>query len=288
MVNKRSRTPDLLHQTYYNKNDFFFPRCAIVTTVHDLIHERNPREFSWADNVKKHKKHAIYRADHIICVSESTKNHLIEMYGVRDSAVSVIYLASNLPENNPIAIENPIGRPYLLYVGRRHGYKNWLSFLEAIAGSADVWKDFSLVCFGGGQPTRSELQSVAELNIPRDRIVFTSGSDGVLADLYRFATALIFPSRHEGFGLPVLEAMSLGCPVICSNTTSIPEVGGNAVAYFDPNDIAAMKEVILKTLYTSTSLEALRLAGLARSQEFSWRKCALQTAAVYRQVCFGG
>ena len=192
MLNKRQKAPDLLHQTYYNKNDIFFPSCPTVTTVHDLINERNPRDFSRADNIRKHKKYAINRANHIICVSNSTRNDLIDIYGVRDSDVSVIHLASDLPVNDPITVENPIGIPYILYVGRRNGFKNWLSLLKAISGSQDVWKDFALVCFGGGPPTRSECRSVAELKIPRNRLIFTSGSDTLLADLYRFATALIF------------------------------------------------------------------------------------------------
>lgn len=283
-VRKRRESPDLVHQTYYNKNGIFFPRCPIVTTVHDLIHERSPREFSWADNVLEHKRYAISRADHIICVSRFTKDQLVEVYGVKDAAVSVIYLASSVGENSPVSAENPIGCPYLLYVGRRQGYKNWGSVLAALGTEGGVWKDFKLVCFGGGPPTRAELREAADLKVPRNGLVFTSGSDAFLADLYRFATALIFPSRYEGFGLPVLEAMSLGCPVICSNATSIPEVGGRAAAYFDPNDLENMRHVILKTLYSSTVLETLRGDGLVRAQRFSWRECALQTATVYRDL----
>ena len=117
-----------------------------------------------------------------------------------------------------------------------------------------------------------------------DRVRFESGSDQELAARYRAATAFIFPSKYEGFGIPPLEAMSHGCPVVCSNAGSIPEVVGNAGVYFDPNSAEELR-MVLERVVTTENLQAdLRARGYARIAAFSWDKCAAATAQIYRQI----
>jgi len=276
--------PDVVHQTFYNKSHAVIPKCPVITTVHDLIHELRPNEFSRADNMEKHKRQAIMRADRVICVSDYTKKDLIERYGISEGKLTTIYHGSSLPSVDDNDKLRPIKDPYLLYVGRRSGYKNFKAALEALSRLRDAFRDFKLVCFGGRAPTRSELEDMSRLGIPMNRVIFTSGDDHHLVRYYRHATALIFPSLHEGFGLPVLEAMSFGCPVICSSVTSIPEVGGDAVMYFDPHNVESIADAFRRTLYDSQMLADLKKRGIDRARLFSWKKCALETADVYRSV----
>lgn len=110
------------------------------------------------------------------------------------------------------------------------------------------------------------------------------GNDCLLATYYRYATAFICPSLYEGFGIPLLEAMSLSCPVICSNTSSTPEVVGDAGIYFDPNDISSIQSALEDTLFNKSLLCDLKKRGLQRQSLFSWDKCASETVAVYRSL----
>lgn len=284
---KCSRPADrgaLVHQTFYNRSLLANIGRPVVTTIHDLIHEARPQEFSPADNTIRHKREAILRADRIICVSEYTKRDLIERYGVAEDRVSTIYLGTSLAATDGRSLKSPLGAPYLLYVGRRSGYKNFRSALTALTIDKNILSDFRLVCFGGGPPTRADRSLIRKLHIPEGRVLFISGDDGRLAEYYRYARALIFPSLHEGFGLPVLEAMSLGCPVICSATTSVPEVGGDAAVYFDPTNVCNVGEVIRRTVYDSKVLADLKRRGQERARLFSWRKCAIETAEIYKSL----
>lgn len=120
-----------------------------------------------------------------------------------------------------------------------------------------------------------------------NRVHQVSGDDGLLTSYYQGATALIYPSLYEGFGMPPLEAMNFGCPVVCSNTSSIPEVVGDAAVFFDPSSEESMR-VAIESLLRSNELSAEMIRrGYARVQHFSWAKCAAETAAIYRQICLG-
>ena len=114
-----------------------------------------------------------------------------------------------------------------------------------------------------------------------------SGDDGLLASYYQGATAFIYPSLYEGFGIPPLEAMNFGCPVVCSNTSSLPEVVGDAAVFFDPSSDESMRVAIEDLLRNDGLRTEMIRRGYARVQHFSWAKCAAETAAIYRQVCLG-
>lgn len=280
----KNLSPDVLHETYYAKSPRVPINTSVVTTVHDLIHETRPREFNRFDNLAKLKCKAIARADAIICVSEHTRRDLIEYYKVSEDRVFKIYLGASLysePDNSP---QPRTEAPYVLYVGRRSGYKNFYALLKAMCLSKRLFADFSLVCFGGGRPSAQEMTLIKELRIPPGKIKFLGGSDALLAAYYRHATALLFPSLHEGFGLPVLEAMSLGCPVVCSDRTSIPEVAGDAAVYFDPESTDDILEKLELTLFSSSTLQDLRTKGYNRAQLFSWGACARETMRVYQKL----
>ena len=279
--------PDIVHETYYSA-DAFAPRGARrVITVYDMIYERFPSEFS-GGQLTAAKKIAVSRADHVLCISESTRRDLIEILGIDASRVSVVYLGYDALPLSALTSGEPRPQsdmpPFLLYVGSRGGYKNFASLLRAFASASFLKSNFSIVCFGGG-PFRSEdLALMRELNLADTQVRHLGGGDNVLAWLYQQAVAFVCPSRYEGFGLPLLEAMSLGCPVICSNTSSIPEVAGDAGEYFDPGDLDSMRAAIESVLESRTRRDELVTKGYARCALFSWTRCAKETLHIYRSL----
>jgi glycosyltransferase involved in cell wall biosynthesis len=290
MLVKRSlhqNPPDIVHETYYSENAFASDNSNIVLTVYDMIHERLPQYFSKDNPTVLAKLAAVKRADHIICISESTQKDLIELCGVDPKKTSVTYLANSLRAPQSLSKSKSkklCDTPYLLYVGPRGGYKNFLRLLQAYGLSARLRKDFKLVCFGGEAPTKEEQDTIKSLALPPGKVVYVSGGDDLLAQYYAQATAFVYPSLYEGFGIPPLEAMSLGCPVICSSTSSLPEVGGDAVEYFDPEQENDMKSAIEKVVFSETRLKELRELGYAQEKKFSWEQCAKETQAVYESL----
>jgi glycosyltransferase involved in cell wall biosynthesis len=248
-----------------------------------MIHELFADEFADAKRAAKAKRAAVNRADHIICVSENTRQDLVRVYGVDPARTSVVHLGSSMDLGAP-ADEALSGStaPSLLYVGHRRGYKNFHAVLQAYADSATL-RDFELVAFGGPRPTPDERKEIDRLGLG-DRVRFEAGSDQKLAAHYRRATVFVYPSKYEGFGIPPLEAMNYGCPVVCSDRASIPEVVGDAGVYFDPDDVEDLRAK-LERVATSDELQAdLRARGQARLTAFSWDRCAAATAQIYRDV----
>jgi len=234
---RRQKDIAIFHETYYSRFNYAPVTAKRVITVYDMIHELFPQSFSKADMTSHIKRNAVLRADHVICISESTRNDLVRLTGIPAEKTSVVYLGHSLTEAQ---ISSPpvsyLPKPYLLYVGNRGGYKNFKSLIFALGNSKILKNQFSITCFGGGKFTRDELSEMRRQNLNLDDIKQVAGNDAVLASLYSSATALIYPSLYEGFGIPPLEAMAHGCPVICSNTSSLPEVVGEAAELFDPRD----------------------------------------------------
>lgn len=277
--------PDLVHETYYSSKRFAPTGSKVALTVFDMIHERCPETFSPNDPMSAIKATAIERADHLFCISEHTKRDLIEINGVAERKITVTYLAvSGLPMPSCSASSLVGDTPYLLHVGGRQGYKNFAALMRAYAASPWLRQNFRVVCFGSGKLTTSERALMAELEIPEAAIIQVGGGDDVLAAFYQGAAALVYPSRYEGFGIPPLEAMSQGCPVICSRATSIPEVVGEAGVYFDPMDVDSIRDALERTLQSATIRENLIEMGYRRSQVFSWDRCARETLSAYQEL----
>lgn len=289
---QRLRSSDILHRTYYYPYCHLPGRAKNVLTVHDMIHEKFPRYFSPHDPIVRWKKQAIAGADKIICVSEHTRKDLLELNeDVAPDRVTVTHLGFDaldrlVPETPAHAFrEQTLGkdRPYILYVGHRGGHKNFSTLLQAYAVSPWLRDQFDLLCFGGGSFTKAEQAMIARAG-QRLRIRQIGGADPLLAASYRHASLFVYPSLYEGFGIPPLEAMSLGCPVACSRASSIPEVVGNAAAFFDPTSIDDMRQTMESVLDKSAVSSRLVALGHAQSSAFSWKRCAQATAAVYREV----
>ena len=279
--------PDIVHETYYSAIRSAPKSARVVLTIHDMIHEKFPSSFPYSDKTARYKALAAERADHVLCNSESTRRDVIEILGLPPDKTSVIYLGFALMNTVGARVEElvlPTPEPYLLYVGNRGGYKNFLRLLEACGASPQLKAGYKLICFGGGAFHADELKTMQTLGLDRGQVTQLAGDDQVLAKLYERAGALIFPSLHEGFGIPPLEAMSHDCPVVCSNTSSIPEVVGDAGEYFDPADTESMRVAIERVVTSDSHRKSLIAKGRARLKYFSWDRCAAETLDIYKKL----
>jgi glycosyltransferase involved in cell wall biosynthesis len=278
--------PDLVHETYYSNVGNAPTGCKTVITVYDMIHELLPHNFPEDNITLSFKRRAIDRADHVICISESTKNDLLRLHDIAANKVSVVHLGfDKLPTLNNLArFSTPSGRPFILYVGQREGYKNFISLLKAVASSFRLQADFDIVVFGGSRFTSGELRKISALGFSENQVIHKSGADDLLGSLYSSATAFVYPSLYEGFGIPPLEAMAHQCPVITSNTSSMPEVIGMAGEYFDPVEADDLRRAIEDVVYSDTRIKSLQQSGIERLAFFSWGKCSRETLDIYRTL----
>jgi len=276
----------IVHETYYRAHGHGPKICPIVVTVHDMIHERYRDMFPASDTTTIRKRKAVERADRVICVSEHTRRDLIELFGV--PAAKALTIPHGIWRPVPVESGNlPVpasNTPYLLYVGNREFYKNFSGLLKACGSARILMENFSIIAFGGPPLSRAEFELMDDLRIPREKVRWIYGDDTLLSRLYREATALVYPSLYEGFGIPPLEAMSCDCPVICSNASSIPEVVGNAGVYFDPAEPDAIAKAIESVVNSEMLRASLIHRGRERIQAFSWDSCAAATASVYSSL----
>jgi len=269
---------DIFHQTYFNSFKYD-NKGKFIVTVLDMIHEIYPEYFSAFDFSKKYKEIAVDAADGIICISNSTKNDLINILNVPEEKIRVVYLANSL--NVEVSEEKIIEFPYILYVGKRGGYKNFHKFIYAYSAVEEIHKNFIVLCFGGGKFTEEENRMFNDLKISQ-KVQQKSGSDEILANIYKYSSAFVYPSEYEGFGIPPLEAMNYGCPLVVSNKSSIPEVVGNAGLYFDPDNKEELIEKLKQVLYNSDVRMDLIAKGYERVKNFTWDKCANETYSFYK------
>jgi glycosyltransferase involved in cell wall biosynthesis len=272
--------PKIIHKTFYSNNEY---RCdsVKVITVYDLIDELLLIDSGQSFKIKESKKYkSIVSADHIICISHYTQKMLIDIYNVDEKDTSVIYLGSdNYSKDSVVEIKSQ-EKPYLLYVGTRYDYKNF-DFLINTFIACQLYKKYDLYFFGGG-PINSDHRSKITSN-PKafESIKHLNGNDDVLAGLYKNAYCLVYPSRHEGFGLPPLEAMSLGCPVLSSNLSCLPEVLGDAPLFFSPGSVDEF--LFQLELLSSINNRNLIIAnGYKQSDLYQWNSCSTQTQNLYQ------
>ena len=275
--------PDVVHETYYSKNRQAPKNSKVVLTVFDMIHERFPESFSKWDPLASEKATAVKRADHIVCISEHTRQDLIQLLDVKQEKISVVHLGFSLTVDNK-AGESLVKRPYLLYVGGRAGYKNFDALLRAYASLPALARDFDLVAFGGGALHPKERALIGALGLSDSQVRQIGGGDSILSGLYQGASLFVYPSLYEGFGIPPLEAMSFDCPVVCSNTSSIPEVVGDAAIFFDPMSINSIAKAMEAVVSNESIRERLIARGRERIKLFSWQRCARQTLEVYGKL----
>ena len=278
----RHYDPNIIHDTYYNVVKHNSKHTKKIITVFDMIHELFPDQFPKKDKTTELKKFAIAEADHIICISSNTQKDLIKFFDVDINKTSVIHLGFSF-RLKEIKKPEKTNKPYLLYVGSRNGCKNFTKFIEAY--SAPKIKDFyDLVIFGGSRLNEKEIAMFERLQISKKSLKEINGDDATLAGYYKNASLFVYPSLYEGFGIPPLEAMHHGCPVVCSNTSSIPEGVGNAALLFDPYSVESIRNNIISVLYDNKLRLSLTSKGFEQVKKFSWEKCAKETYKVYKKV----
>jgi len=280
---------DLLHPTYYDPYFLSKNKKPFVITVHDMIHELFPAYFAPDDPTAYFKREVIKKAHHIIAISESTKQDLQKLLGVPENKITVVYhgLFNWAPKEDKESKQYKATEdvPYILFVGDRAGYKNFYGFTTAFSQIASQYSDIKLMLAGGGKLRIGEIEHLKGLKI-ENRVTQLDVADNVLKELYRKALFFCYPSFYEGFGLPILEAFNCGCPVTCSNTSCFYEVGGNAVAYFNPYDIEEMVNVFQSLIEKEGWRVDLVSKGVERLQLFSGQECLNKTLACY-QKCIG-
>ncbi|UNM21772.1 glycosyltransferase family 4 protein [Pseudomonas sp. ArH3a] len=280
----RAWRPQVAHETYFSRFSAVPKGCPVVLTVYDMIHELYPENFSARDQTTQLKRRAVERADHVICISQSTRQDLMRLFAVPESKLSVVHLGFEQFKRASQEVAGPSTKPYLLYVGSRHGYKNFLGLLDAVASSHRLKADFDIVAFGGGAFSASELEHAQQLGFSAGQLRQVGGDDAVLGQLYEGAKAFVYPSLYEGFGLPPLEAMAHDCPVISSGTSSMPEVIGDAGVLFDPLNGDEMAGAIERVVYSDNEIARLVELGHERLKHFSWQRCTQETLAIYQSL----
>jgi len=271
----------VIHRTYYSRSSLRSD-VAHVETVHDMIHERFPEYFARGDRTRDAKRIACERADVIIAVSEHTKQMLMEHFDLPTDRIRVCHHGvSAFPTDERRIAELAGEAPFVLFVGNRDGYKNFPRLVQAFAASDAVKNGIKLRAFGGGAPSAAELEQITSLRLG-ELVDFTTGGDAELSAHYATAVALVYPGLEEGFGMPPLEAMTYGCPVIASNSGGIPEVVGDAALLFDPSVVEPMTTAIDAVISDEHLRRRLRSLGNRRAAMFTWEKSASATTAAYK------
>lgn len=279
----KSAKYDLVHFTFYPDPKWkALIRKPIVITVHDMIPELFPSQFPNAGKWVSNKKFWCHNADMILTNSDSTTNDLLKVYKQVDpDKVHRVYLGNAPAKKTEIPHDLP--DRFLLYVGGRHSYKNFSTLLPAFRELIETHDRLHLICAGGG-PFSSEETAMIEQYGLSGHVRQYSCSESALAGIYRSASALVYPSLYEGFGLPVLEAFQAGIPAAVSNASCFPEIAGNAAIYFDPHNVSEIKNALETVLYDQNKRTGLIAAGTARLAHFSWKKTADETLSFYHQL----
>lgn len=264
-----------------------------VMTIFDLSYIFFPDLFKKGDlyKLRNWTAHSVKQASKILTISTSSKNDIIEEYGVDENKVIVTYLGiKNVVSLEPrvygmnqLQNKYQLQEKFILFVGTLQPRKNIVKLIQAY--SRINKKDVDLVIVGKRGWLYEEILEAPKKYGVADRVkILENVNDEDLAVFYKHALCYVLPSLYEGFGLPVLEAMQYGCPVLTSNVSSLPEAGGDAVLYFDPNNVDDMAEKITKIVNDEKLRKVLIEKGKKQAQKFNWDKTAKQTLDVLREV----
>jgi glycosyltransferase involved in cell wall biosynthesis len=284
-----------------NQTLSFIPRQNFLLTVYDLIELVDPQEM-FGSFVAKYLYKGISRAKHIICVSEYTKKVLQKVYHIPGEKITVIPLAvgehfkplenirQSIGYQEFLSLNNlPNNAKIILHVGSDHPRKNLNLLAEILARVKKSVPNVYLIKVGapGLKAGRLEFQNkLSDLKVSDAVRFIDNTTDEKLAMIYAMADVFIFPSLYEGFGVPPLEAMACGCPVVASNATSIPEVIGDASPMHDPTDIVGFTASVQRVLNDANYAAELKQKGIERTKFFSWDEIAKKTAEVYESMLY--
>jgi glycosyltransferase involved in cell wall biosynthesis len=273
---------DIYHATYQRWEPAIRHR-ALVATHHDATQERFPQLFPNAAAIRARKRRLYQRADLVICVSESARQDLVEIYGMDEARTRLVHHGVTPVCEDAAERGEGEEQPYVLYVGSRSAYKNFLALLRAFAAT-EAARDMRLVVAGCGAWSDAERAAIVEHGLEGRIALLPRIEEARLGALYRGAALFVYPSLYEGFGLPPLEAMSAGCPVLVSRTSSLPEICGEAAHYFDPATEGALGQELGRLLGDGGLLRAKVDAGRAWIGRYTWETAAQGTLAVYGEA----
>ena len=288
-----TREPDVIHLPNQNFARYaVFRRRPFIVTVHDLIRFRFSfdRESLVERILLRVDTHALKRADHIIATSRHTAGDLVRHLGIPEERITPIYNGVNHGVFTPNS-HRPLDEPYVLYVGSERPRKNLVRLLEAFAELKKELPNLKLVKVGPAGRTvryrRATERIVERLGLHGEVTFHDYVPEEELAAFYRAAALLAYPSYYEGFGLPPLEAMCSGCPVVTSDTSSLPEVVGDAGILVSPHETGGWVRAMRRVLTDGQLREEMVRRGIERARDFSWDKAARATEEVYRKVAAG-
>ena len=282
-----------LHATHYNAS--LLHRGPLLVTIPDvtpLLADKYCATWKSRLYAKPMLRAIARRADHVFTVSEYSQHQLSRHLDLPAGKITVAHNGVGA-EFCPMALsqaravvagEFGIESPFLLYVGNFRPHKNVAGLLGAFRVFRQTHRDHRLLLVGADGMQLGQLkQQARDLGISDAALFVQNATQPSLIAAYSAAGALVLPSFEEGFGLPVIEAMACGTPVVCSQTSSLPEIGGDAAEYFDPNDIGQMADTISRVLSDSELRSTLRARGLARAAQFTWQRSAQIHVDVYRR-----
>lgn len=288
---------DIIHAPAYTAP--FWAPAPTVVTVHDVSYETHPE---WYPYRRDWLRRAFYRrsarvAAHILTVSQFSAGEIAAAFGIPHDRITVAPLGVS-PAFSPAADDGPgqlpveISLPYVLHVGDLHTRRNLTMLADAVLAARRRFGAFpalSLVLAGIDRDGLAEAlcTRAAAAGVPEAVVTLGPVGEGMLHELYRHASALVYPSRYEGFGLPLVEAMASGTPIIGSRAGSIPEVAGDAALLIEPDDESGWTDAIAQVVNDEHLRADLRARGLARARQFTWARTARTTMDVYRRVARG-
>ena len=276
---------DIFHPTFFD--DWFLDylgNTPFVLTIHDMIPELFPKYFR--NNTKQivMKRKLAPLASKIIAVSENTKKDIVNILKIPQEKIDVVYHGVNECKSS-FSSKSPFSNPYILYVGDRFGYKNFVLFLKSFAYIIKKHKELILVCTG--MPfNKEELVLIKELGLQSCIVQKYIKSDQELMNLYHHAICFVYPSEYEGFGIPILEAYQANCPVMLNKKSCFPEIAGDAALYFSMDDHTNNFGDIFIDFYNNyTTIKKQLLAKQKkRINNFSWELSASQLADIYKTI----
>lgn len=284
---------DLIHDTYH-----FFPylinkRIKKIVTIHDITPILNFEKHRIV-SVLGHRlllNKVLNKVNKIITVSKSTKKDIVKNFNISPKKITVTLLAADkkyrLLSNqivNKVRKKYKLNFPYILYVGTLEPRKNIPNLLKAYSKIKDKLSHKLVITGKKGWKYKEIFETIDNLKLEKDVLFTGYVPEEDLPALYNGAELFVFPSFYEGFGLPPLEAMQCGCPVITSNTSSLPEVVGNAGIMVDPNNIDELARQMQRVLTDKKQRQSMIKEGLKQAKKFSWEKCARETLKVYKEV----
>lgn len=283
----RMRSMDLIHPTYYHLSGPLTWNTIpgkVVLTVYDFVMMKFSSSYSKSEKIIKDQRAAIQRADYIICISNSTRRDLLEYFPECESRSCVIPLAGSLRASQE-GTNSPLQNKYFLYVGGRTFYKN---FALTVRTFSLLWKkDKSLRLTVVGAPFNDEENNLlVQLGVQDAVILVEHPDDQVLSLLYQHAFLLFYPSEYEGFGLPPLEAMNMGVPVIALHTSSLPEVVGPGGILIEPQkaEPSVLADAVFSLLESESLYHQLSQSAIKQASLFSWNRTVEETLKIYKML----